>query len=129
MQAIGCYVNQRRKVNMGKIKHMVLVNDWPLKGTRRLKTYNTFEEAKRETSNFLNIHVDYDNQLFIVKISCKYTLIINNHPTSGNSRITSFNNYDSAVNEADNFLNEHIDMENELIIINGEIVHISQRDI
>jgi hypothetical protein len=109
-------------------KYMVIINDWPIKGTRKLKIFESFAQAYSEASSFLEIHNDFDNQIFITKKCNKYTLIINNYPTYGDRKITTYPNYQISKEKADNFLDEHIDMENELLIINGEVVYICQYD-
>ncbi len=51
---------------MKKMKYVMVINDWPVEGCRRIKSFRTYEEASSAANAFLAAHADMENKIMLV---------------------------------------------------------------
>jgi hypothetical protein len=51
---------------MKKEKYLLLINDWPTDGCRRVKSFDTYKAAWKAGQEFISNHIDMENKVLII---------------------------------------------------------------
>ena len=50
-----------------KKKYVLVINDWPVEGCRRIQSFETFEEANDAANAFLAVHAGKEDKIMLIR--------------------------------------------------------------